>query len=41
VYLKYNAASGDCYATRYEGRDRGVLLQLGQEQASAALSQAQ
>lgn len=32
VYLKYNAASRLCYATRYQGRDRGVLLQFGQEQ---------
>lgn len=32
VYIKYNSASGLCYASRYEGRDRGVLLQLGQQQ---------
>ena len=32
VYLKYNSASGLCYCTQYEGRDRGVLVQLGQEQ---------
>ena len=30
VYLKYNAATEQCYATRYDGRDRGVLLTLGQ-----------
>lgn len=32
VYIKYNARSRQCYAARYVGRDRGVLLQLGQEQ---------
>lgn len=32
VYVKYNSASGLCYAARYEGRDRGVLVQLGQRQ---------
>lgn len=32
AYVKYNSASGLCYATRYEGRDRGVLVQLGQQQ---------
>jgi hypothetical protein len=31
-YIKYNSASGLCYATQYEGRDRGVLVQLGQAQ---------
>lgn len=30
--VQYNAASGLCYATKYEGRDRGVLVQLGQRQ---------
>lgn len=29
VYIKYNAASGQCYATKYTGTDRGVLLTLG------------
>lgn len=32
VYLKFNSTSGLCYCTQYEGRDRGVLVQLGQEQ---------
>ena len=32
IYVKYNSASGLCYATQYEGRDRGVLVQLGQRQ---------
>lgn len=32
VYIKYNSATGLCYASRYEGRDRGVLVQLGQRQ---------
>lgn len=32
VYLKYNSGSGLCYATQYDGRDRGVLVQLGQKQ---------
>lgn len=32
VYIKYNSASGLCYASGYEGRDRGVLVQLGQQQ---------
>ena len=32
VYIKYNSASGLCYATLYDGRDRGVLVQLGQRQ---------
>jgi hypothetical protein len=30
--VKYNSATGLCYASRYEGRDRGVLVQLGQAQ---------
>ena len=29
VYVKYNSATALCYCTRYEGRDRGVLVQLG------------
>lgn len=32
VYVKFNSVSGLCYASRYEGRDRGVLVQLGQQQ---------
>ncbi|GIL58931.1 hypothetical protein Vafri_13941 [Volvox africanus] len=32
VYLKYNSKTQLCYVTRYDGRDRGVLLQLGQLQ---------
>ncbi|PRW60311.1 DUF1824 domain-containing [Chlorella sorokiniana] len=32
VYVKYNSATGLCYASGYEGRDRGVLVQLGQRQ---------
>ncbi len=32
TYVKFNSVSGLCYASRYEGRDRGVLVQLGQEQ---------
>jgi hypothetical protein len=32
VYIKYNSGGGLCYATRYDGRDRGVLLQLGSVQ---------
>ena len=30
VYIKYNAAAAACYLSGYEGRDCGVLLQLGQ-----------
>lgn len=30
VYVKYNAATEQCYATKYNGQDRGVLLTLGQ-----------
>lgn len=29
VYIKYNAASQQCYATQYDGRDRGVLVTFG------------
>jgi hypothetical protein len=29
VYIKYNSKSGLCYVTAYEGRDRGVLVNLG------------
>ncbi|KAK9813162.1 hypothetical protein WJX72_010000 [[Myrmecia] bisecta] len=32
VYIKYNSTTGQCYVTKYDGRDRGVLLQLGQQQ---------
>ena len=32
VYLKCNSATGLCYASQYDGRDRGVLVQLGQRQ---------
>ena len=32
VYIKYNAGSGSAYASLYTGRDRGVLLTLGQQQ---------
>lgn len=32
VYIKYNSRTGLCYVTQYQGRDRGVLLQLGQSQ---------
>ena len=32
VYIKYNSATRLCYASLYEGRDRGVLVQLGQRQ---------
>ncbi|EFJ50407.1 hypothetical protein VOLCADRAFT_103872 [Volvox carteri f. nagariensis] len=32
VYLKYNSKTQLCYVSRYDGRDRGVLLQLGQLQ---------
>jgi len=32
VYIKYNSKSGLCYVTAYEGRYRGVLVQLGAEQ---------
>jgi Domain of unknown function (DUF1824) len=32
VYIKYNSKSGLCYVTAYEGRDRGVLVNLGTEQ---------
>lgn len=32
VYIKMNAASGLCYVTLYQGRDRGVLVTLGSEQ---------
>lgn len=30
--MQCNAATGLCYATKYDGRDRGVLVQLGQRQ---------
>ena len=29
-YLKYNPVSGVCYVSEYQGKDRGVLVQLGQ-----------
>ncbi|KAI8463525.1 MAG: hypothetical protein J3K34DRAFT_143479 [Monoraphidium minutum] len=29
VYVKYNSRSQVCYLTGYQGRDRGVLIQLG------------
>ncbi|KAL4529992.1 hypothetical protein Ndes2437B_g08479 [Nannochloris sp. 'desiccata'] len=32
VYIKYNSKSGLCYVTAYEGKDRGVLVQLGGDQ---------
>lgn len=32
VYIKYIPGTGTCYVSKYDGRDRGVLLQLGQEQ---------
>eukprot|EP00898_Chlorokybus_atmophyticus_P007675 jgi/Chlat1/7909/Chrsp68S07351 len=32
VYVKYNAGSQVCYASRYEGASKGVILQLGQRQ---------
>ncbi|KAG2487202.1 hypothetical protein HYH03_014176 [Edaphochlamys debaryana] len=32
VYLKYNSKTKLCYVTRYDGKDRGVLVQLGQLQ---------
>ncbi|GFH19919.1 DUF1824 domain-containing [Haematococcus lacustris] len=32
VYLKYNSLSQVCYASPYFGRERGVLVQLGQQQ---------
>jgi len=32
VYIKYNARTKACYVSQYLGRDRGVLLQLGQVQ---------
>jgi len=32
VYIKYNSVSKVCYASLYDGKDRGVLLQLGSEQ---------
>ena len=32
AYIKFNSATRLCYATAYNGRDRGVLLQLGQQQ---------
>eukprot|EP00887_Chlorella_sp_A99_P003136 scaffold9.g3136.t1 len=32
VYIKYNSARRLCYASAYAGRDRGVLVQLGQAQ---------
>jgi hypothetical protein len=32
VFIKYNLQSRSCYTTRYEGKDRGVLVTLGQEQ---------
>jgi hypothetical protein len=32
VYIKYNSKSGVCYVSRYDGRDRGVLVQFGSMQ---------
>jgi hypothetical protein len=32
VYVKLNSRTRVCYASRYEGRERGVLVQLGAEQ---------
>ena len=32
VYVKYNAGSESAYASLYTGRDRGVLMTLGQQQ---------
>ncbi len=32
VYLKYNAASESAYVSEYTGNDRGVLVQLAQQQ---------
>ncbi|MEW5298278.1 MAG: hypothetical protein WDW36_001420 [Sanguina aurantia] len=32
VYLKYNCRTSLCYVSSYNGGDRGVLVQLGQEQ---------
>lgn len=32
VYLKYNSKTQVCYVSRYDGKDRGVLVQLGQLQ---------
>ncbi|PNW78776.1 hypothetical protein CHLRE_09g389801v5 [Chlamydomonas reinhardtii] len=32
VYLKYNSKTKLCYVSRYDGKDRGVLIQLGQLQ---------
>ena len=29
VYIKYNAVSQQCYATQYNGKDRGVLVTFG------------
>lgn len=29
VYIKYNSKTRQCYATQYQGRDRGVLVSLG------------
>ena len=29
VYIKYSSSTALCYCMRYEGRDRGVLVQLG------------
>ncbi len=30
VFIKFNARSGLCYCSRYQGRDRGVLVTFGQ-----------
>lgn len=32
VYIKYNSRTQLCYISQYVGKDRGVLIQLGQEQ---------
>jgi len=32
VYIKYNSTTQQSYLTLYQGRDRGVLVQLGQAQ---------
>lgn len=29
VYIKYNSKSRQCYVTRYQGKDRGVLISFG------------
>lgn len=37
-YVKYTAATESCHVSPYSGKDRGVLLQLGQQQVRRGAS---